>query len=37
MRDAEIGEPLLFHNQFCQPAHTPDRAIHAIFIREGAA
>jgi len=36
MRDAEIGETLLLMNHFCQPAQTPYRASHAIFIREGA-
>jgi hypothetical protein len=36
MRDAEIGEPLLLMNHFRQPAQTPYRASHAIFIREGA-
>jgi len=36
MRDAAIGEPLLLLNHVCQPARTPYRASHAIFIREGA-
>lgn len=36
MRDAEIGERLLLINHVCQPAATPYRASHAIFIREGA-
>jgi len=36
MRDAEIGERLLLLNHECQPAATPYRATHAIFIREGA-
>jgi hypothetical protein len=36
MRDAEIGEPLLLLNHVCQPADTPYRAAHAIFVREGA-
>jgi hypothetical protein len=36
MRDAEIGERLLLINHVCQPAATPYRAAHAIFIREGA-
>jgi hypothetical protein len=36
MRDAEIGERLLLINHVCQPAATPYRATHAIFIREGA-
>jgi hypothetical protein len=36
MRDAEIGETLLLLNHVCQPANTPYRATHAIFVREGA-
>ena len=36
MRDAEVGETLLLLNHVCQPANTPYRASHAIFIREGA-
>jgi hypothetical protein len=36
MRDAEIGEHLLLLNHACQPADTPYRATHAIFVREGA-
>jgi hypothetical protein len=36
MRDAEVGEKLLLLNHVCQPANTPYRASHAIFIREGA-
>jgi hypothetical protein len=36
MRDAEIGERLLLLNHVCQPADTPYRASHAIFVREGA-
>lgn len=36
MRDAERGERLLLLNHVCQPANTPYRASHAIFIREGA-
>lgn len=36
MRDAEIGETLLLLNHTCQPAETPYRATHAIFVREGA-
>jgi hypothetical protein len=36
MRDAEIGEKLLLLNHVCQPAETPYRATHAIFIIEGA-
>lgn len=36
MRDAEIGETMLLLNHVCQPADTPYRATHAIFVREGA-
>jgi hypothetical protein len=36
MRDAEVGEKLLLLNHVCQPANTPYRASHAIFVREGA-
>jgi len=36
MRDAVIGESLLLLNHVCQPANTPYRATHAIFVREGA-
>jgi hypothetical protein len=36
MRDAEVGERLLLLNHICQPANTPYRASHAIFVREGA-
>ncbi len=36
MRDASIGETLLLLNHVCQPANTPYRATHAIFVREGA-
>ncbi len=36
MRDAELGETLLLLNHLCQPAPTPYRASHAIFVREGA-
>lgn len=36
MRDAEPGETLLLLNHVCQPADTPYRASHAIFVREGA-
>lgn len=36
MRDAEPGETLLLLNHACQPADTPYRATHAIFVREGA-
>ena len=36
MRDASVGETLLLLNHICQPANTPYRAAHAIFVREGA-
>ena len=36
MRDAAVGEILLLLNHVCQPANTPYRATHAIFVREGA-
>jgi len=36
MRDVEIGERVLLLNHVCQPANTPYRATHAIFVREGA-
>lgn len=36
MRDAEQGETVLLLNHVCQPADTPYRASHAIFVREGA-
>ena len=36
MRDAEPGETLLLLNHVHQPANTPYRASHAIFVREGA-
>jgi Protein of unknown function (DUF1203) len=36
MRDADIGQRLLLLNHVCQPADTPYRATHAVFIREGA-
>ncbi len=36
MRDAEFGETLLLVNHIYQPADTPYRGMHAIFIREGA-
>ncbi|MFO1133574.1 MAG: DUF1203 domain-containing protein, partial [Hyphomicrobiales bacterium] len=36
MRDAEVGETVLLLNHVCQPADTPYRASHAIFVREGA-
>jgi len=37
LRDAEPGETLLLLNYMHQPANTPYRASHAIFVREGAA
>ena len=36
MRDAVPGETVLLLNHLCQPADTPYRASHAIFVREGA-
>jgi hypothetical protein len=36
MRDCEPGETVLLLNHVCQPAETPYRATHAIFVREGA-
>jgi hypothetical protein len=36
VRDASVGENLLLLNHVCQPANTPYRATHAIFVREGA-
>ncbi|MEO8491882.1 DUF1203 domain-containing protein [Pseudomonas sp.] len=36
MKDAEVGETVLLLNHVCQPADTPYRASHAIFIREWA-
>src|SRR5271170_153706 len=36
MRDVEIGERVLLLNHVCQPADTPYRATHAIFVHEGA-
>lgn len=36
MRDARPGETVLLLNHVCQPADTPYRATHAIYIREGA-
>lgn len=35
LRDAEPGEPLLLLNHLHQPADTPFRASHAIYVREG--
>ncbi len=36
MRDAAVGETMLLVNYTHQPADTPYRASHAVFIREGA-
>ncbi len=36
MREAEPGETVLLLNHTCQPAETPYRATHAIYVREGA-
>lgn len=36
LRDAELGETVLLLNYEHQPAPTPYRAAHAIFVREGA-
>jgi hypothetical protein len=36
MRDVAPGESVLLLNHVCQPADTPYRATHAIFVREGA-
>jgi hypothetical protein len=36
MRDAEPGETVLLLNYVHQPADTPYKASHAIFVREGA-
>jgi hypothetical protein len=36
MRDVSIGDSVLLLNHVCQPADTPYRATHAIFVREGA-
>jgi hypothetical protein len=37
LRDVEPGEAVLLLNYLHQPADTPYRASHAIFVREGAA
>ena len=37
MRHARPGESVLLLNHVCQPADSPYRATHAIFVREGAA
>ncbi|MEX0162166.1 DUF1203 domain-containing protein [Pseudomonas brassicacearum] len=36
MKDAELGQRMLLLNHVSQPANSPYRASHAIFIREGA-
>ncbi|MCP2073234.1 UNVERIFIED_ORG: hypothetical protein J2Y77_002670 [Pseudomonas lini] len=36
MKEAELGQSMLLLNHVSQPANTPYRACHAIFIREGA-
>jgi Protein of unknown function (DUF1203) len=36
MRDGKPGETFLLLNHVCQPADTPYRATHAIFVREHA-
>jgi hypothetical protein len=36
MREGEIGETMLLLNHVSQPAETPYRSTHAIFVREGA-
>jgi len=36
MRHAAVGESVLLLNHLCQPADTPYRASHAIYVREGA-
>jgi hypothetical protein len=36
LRDVEPGEPVILVNHLHQPADTPYRASHAIFVREGA-
>lgn len=37
MREAAAGETVLLLNHVCQPAETPYRATHAIYVREGAS
>lgn len=37
MRDGAVGETMLLLNHVSQPADTPYRASHAIFVREGAS
>ena len=36
LEDAALGETVLLLSHVCQPAMTPYRACHAIFVREGA-
>lgn len=36
LRDAAVGEPVLLLNHLHQPANTPFRASHAIYVLEGA-
>lgn len=36
LKEAEIGQSVLLLNHVCQPAQTPYRASHAIFISESA-
>jgi hypothetical protein len=36
MREARPGETVLLLNHECQPARSPYRATHAIYVREGA-
>ncbi|WP_460448167.1 DUF1203 domain-containing protein [Alsobacter sp. SYSU BS001988] len=36
MREARPGETVLLLNHVCQPAPSPYRATHAIYVREGA-
>jgi len=36
MKDVQVGQSVLLLNHVSQPAHSPYRASHAIFIREGA-
>lgn len=37
LRDAAVGETVLLLNHVSQPAPTPYRASHAIYVREGAS
>ncbi len=37
MREARAGETVLLLNHMSQPAHSPYRATHAIYVREGAS